>query len=40
MIVFYIEMDMQTKKGVYNVGMIGTRNQKTRVRNMVLLIRY
>ena len=40
MIVFYIEMHMRSKRGVQNVGVTGTRNTKTSVRHMVLLIRY
>jgi hypothetical protein len=39
MIVLYIETNMQKKRYVCNVSMIGTINKKTRVRHMVLLIR-
>ena len=39
-IVFYIEMNMQTKRYVENVCMTGTRNPKTMVKHMVVLIKF
>ena len=40
MIVSYIEVNMQKKRHVQNVGMTSTQNQITRLKHMVLLIRY
>ena len=40
MIVLCIEENIHTHRYVQNVGMEGTINQETRVKHMVLLIRY
>ena len=40
MIVFYIEENIQTKRYVQNVGMIGMINKKIKVNHVVILLRY